>query len=496
MEWENTNIFGSHITQGNRVKIRSINCKRNEPVLVLVRLTFSCYTGCHKMSEYLQQRLIIFTRYPEAGTTKTRMIPELGAAGAAELQRQMTEHIRSRVDELRKLYQVTVEVRYEGGSEKRMKQWLGPGFSYCHQGRGDIGQRMGRALEDAFGQGCDTVVIIGSDIPDISTNIMRNAFETLNQKDLVLGPAADGGYYLIGVHRKTFRHWNLQFFTDINWGTDRVLPQTLGIAQKLGLNYSLLDTLRDVDRPGDLCVWYQAAGLEPPSTASKLISVIIPTLNEAQAIEPTISKLKKYRQTEIIIVDGGSQDQTVKLARSMGVGVLTTAACKATQMNAGAAEATGEVLLFLHADTRLPENFETCVPAALAEDGVCAGAFSLGIDSAGGGLRLIEWVANWRSRFFQMPYGDQALFVSRNLFHEIGGYPEYPIMEDFELVRRLKQKGKIVILPESVQTSARRWLNFGIAKTWLLNQLIIIAYYLGISPQRLSQWYNRDKGKP
>ena len=90
-----------------------------------------------------RKRLIIFTRYPEAGTTKTRMIPELGAAGAAELQRQMTEHIRSRVDELRKLHQLTVEVRYEGGSEKRMTEWLGPGFSYCHQGSGDIGHADG-----------------------------------------------------------------------------------------------------------------------------------------------------------------------------------------------------------------------------------------------------------------------------------------------------------------------------------------------------------------
>ena len=111
-------------------------------------------------------------------------------------------------------------------------------------------------------------------------------------------------------------------------------------------------------------------------------------------------------------------------------------------MNAGAAEATGDVLLFLHADTRLPENFENCVLAALDRDGICAGAFSLGIDSDAGGLRFIERVANWRSRFFQMPYGDQALFVSRNLFHEIGGYPDYPIMEDFEFRPSTETKGQ------------------------------------------------------
>ena len=447
------------------------------------------------MPDGLQQRLIIFTRYPEAGTTKTRMIPELGAKGAAELQRQMTEHILTKVDKLRKLKYLTVEVRYEGGNEKRMKKWLGPCFSYCHQGSGDIGRRMERALMAAFDQGCETVVIIGSDIPDITTDIIQKAFEALKQSDLVLGPADDGGYYLIGMHSKIFRHWNLQIFKDIRWGTDRVLPQTLNIVHKQGLQYKLLNTLRDVDRPEDLGVWYQAANLEPPSSALKIISVIIPTLNEANAIEATISNLKKYRQTEIIIVDGGSQDQTVVIAKSMGVTVLASATSKATQMNTGAAEALGDILLFLHADTCLPENFETCVPAALARDEVCAGAFSLGIDSDAVGLRCIERVANWRSRFFQMPYGDQALFVSRNLFHEIGGYPEYPIMEDFELVRRLKQRGKIFILPESVQTSARRWLNFGILKTWLLNQIIVLAYHLGISPQRLSRWYRREKGK-
>lgn len=447
------------------------------------------------MSEHLQQRLIIFTRYPEAGTTKTRLIPELGAAGAAELQRQMTEHIRSKVDNLRQLPRLTVEFRYEGGSEKQMAQWLGPGFSYGHQGRGDIGQRMGRALQDAFGQGYQTAVIIGSDIPDITTDIVQQAFGALQQHDLVLGPAADGGYYLIGVQRQTFKQCNQRLFNDIAWGTAGVLAQTLGMARQSGLSCKLLDTLRDVDRPEDLSVWFQAAGLQPPATAPKLISVIIPTLNEADAIETAISKLKQYRQTEIIVVDGGSQDRTASIASSMGVRVLTAAACKATQMNSGAAEASGDALIFLHADTRLPENFETSVPAALARDEVCAGAFSLGIDSNAGGLRLIERVANWRSRFFQMPYGDQALFVTRGLFHKIGGYPDYPIMEDFELVRRLKKKGQIVILPESVQTSARRWLKFGIVKTWLLNQLIIVAFYLGISPQRLSQWYRREKSK-
>ena len=182
------------------------------------------------MPEDLRERLIVFTRYPEPGTTKTRMIPELGAAGAAELQRQMTEHIISRVNQVCGIHPLAIEIRHEGGTRKQMRQWLGTGFSYCPQGSGDIGLRMGRAFLDAFEQGWETVVVIGSDIPDITAKIIQKAFKVLIDHDLALGPAGDGGYYLIGVHRRAFRHWNPRLFTDIEWGTENVLPQTLTIA--------------------------------------------------------------------------------------------------------------------------------------------------------------------------------------------------------------------------------------------------------------------------
>jgi rSAM/selenodomain-associated transferase 2 len=212
-------------------------------------------------------------------------------------------------------------------------------------------------------------------------------------------------------------------------------------------------------------------------------------------IRQTMADIRPYKRTEIIVVDGGSEDGTAEIAESLGAKVLRTPACKAAQMNSGAAMAGGDVLLFLHADTRLPENFEEFVLAAARQRGFCAGAFSLGIESPTKGLRLIEQAANWRSRFLQMPYGDQALFVSRDLFLEVGGYPDYPIMEDFELVRRLKKKGKITILPQPVNTSSRRWHNLGIFRTWILNQIIIAAYYSGIPPHRLAHWYRRGEGK-
>lgn len=447
------------------------------------------------MSERLRKRLIIFTRYPEPGTTKTRMIPALGAGGAADLQRRMTNHLVAKIKPLIEQQSLTVEIRFDGGSERLMRDWLGPSFTYRRQGQGHIGLRMQRALVDGFQNSHTSIVIIGSDIPDISTAIIQQAFEALKSNNLVLGPAGDGGYYLLGMQNADPGRAYPELFEGINWGTNQVLSQTIAAANQLGIGYALLDTLKDVDRPADLKLRHRALRSDLALAAKKHISIIIPTLNEANVIEKTITRLPKSEQVEILVVDGGSSDGTDEMARELGARVLSTAPSKAKQMNSGAAEARGEVLLFLHADTRLPEKFEEKVMKAAAHQGFCAGAFTLGIDSEDWRMRFIERVANWRARFFKMPYGDQALFVSRRLFQEIGGFADYPIMEDFELIRRLKKKGRIAILPESVKTSPRRWQNFGVFRTWLLNQIIIGAYFIGIPPRRLASWYRREKGR-
>ena len=448
------------------------------------------------MSECFRKRLIIFTRYPEPGKTKTRMIPALRAEGAADLQRRMTDHLVSTVKTWIEQRSLAVEIRFEGGSEKLMREWLGPSFSYRHQGRGHIDRRMEHAIADGFQDGCESVVIIGSDIPDISSAIIHQAFEELQKNNLVLGPAGDGGYYLIGVQKscpkiklilnylkllagEPTRSSHKPLLRPINW--EWVMRSLIP---------SKTSTVPKILRSG--IALYDPNRIQP---AKKRLSIIIPTLNEANAIEETITRLPKSEQVEIVVVDGGSSDGTAELARKLGIRVLSTAPSKAEQMNAGAAEARSEVLLFLHADTRLPANFEEKVMAAVSRKGFCAGAFTLGIDSDDRGLRFIERVANWRARLFKMPYGDQALFVSRQLFLEIGGFADYPIMEDFELIRRLKKKGTIIILPESAKTSPRRWQNLGVFKTWFLNQIIIGAYFIGIPPQRLAFWYPPGKGK-
>jgi rSAM/selenodomain-associated transferase 2/rSAM/selenodomain-associated transferase 1 len=447
------------------------------------------------MSAVMAERLIVFTRFPEPGKTKTRLIPALGAKGAARLQRQMTEHIIATAATLSNRPGLTIEVCHEGGNTGLMQKWLGQQYGYRPQGPGDLGRRMARAFEAAFQDSKGATVIVGSDIPEISASIIQQAFEGLQKNDLVLGPARDGGYYLIGMKNTIPAETYPRLFNDINWGADKVLSQTMQTAMESGLRFILLESLGDVDRPDDLHIWQEVKKSSAKPSSVQKISIIIPALNEAATIVRTLSHLERVDNLEVIVVDGGSIDETAALARSRGVKVIHSNPGKAIQMNTGAAAATGDILVFLHADTLLPEGFSDQIVSALNQKDVAAGAFRLSIDSTAAGIRFIECMANLRSRLLRLPYGDQALFMKKSLFDEIGGFPELLIMEDFILIRRLKCKGKITIVPKAVTTSPRRWLQLGIFKTWLINQLIIMAYFLGFPPERLTRIYRREAGK-
>jgi rSAM/selenodomain-associated transferase 2 len=238
----------------------------------------------------------------------------------------------------------------------------------------------------------------------------------------------------------------------------------------------------------------------PPSASSSsalissaLISIVIPVRNEAANLDRLLPILIASG-AEVIVVDGGSQDESLAIAHRHGAITLSSAAGRAQQMNAGAAIATGQILFFLHADTQLPEGFQDWMRAILDRPGVVAGAFSLAIDGPGWGLRLVEWGVALRSQWRQMPYGDQGLFLRRDRFEALGGFPLLPIMEDFVLVDRLRKQGKIAIVPTVITTSARRWQTLGVWRTTLINQMILLGYGLGIPPDRLAHWY-RHQGR-
>jgi rSAM/selenodomain-associated transferase 2 len=237
----------------------------------------------------------------------------------------------------------------------------------------------------------------------------------------------------------------------------------------------------------------QPQHLAQPSQSPATFSIIIPVLQEQRGINLVISNLMQQPaidRAETILIDGDPEGSTLKVVHASTITKLIAPPGRAVQMNTGAARAKGRILLFLHADTQLPDNALLSIEQALLDPRIVGGAFELGIASQRLFLRYIACRANMRTRTNRIPYGDQAIFLRKSVFDEMGGYRPLPIMEDLDLMRRLK-KGhhKIKILRDRVQTSARRWEAEGALVTTLRNQLLVLLYYLGVSPDKLVRLY-------
>lgn len=220
------------------------------------------------------------------------------------------------------------------------------------------------------------------------------------------------------------------------------------------------------------------------------LTVVIPALDEGDQITGAVASAGAVG-CEIIVVDGGSRDGTPERAAAAGARVVASGPGRARQLAAGARLAKGDTILFLHADTRLPENWETSVRAALADPSIVGGAFRLRFDSRSPALRLIEWGTRLRVAWLRMPYGDQALFVRRAVLESLGGIPQVPILEDLDLVRALKRRGRIACLPLPATTSARRYRSAGPLRTVLRNTAAVAGWWLGLSRERIAGWVRR-----
>ena len=413
----------------------------------------------------IQDSLIIFTRFPAPGKVKTRLIPFLGVKKSAQLYRDMAEFT------LRQALQTDarVEVRFTGADMEQMREWLGRrDIAYCDQGPGDLGERMARAALEHFARGARRVAITGCDCPENRAANLRLCFALLRKHACVLGPAHDGGYYLIGMNEA-----RPELFSNVEWGSGNVLRQTLAAAPPAT---ALLPKLHDVDRGEDV---------------PQGISVIIPALNEEKSVAAAVRSVRQGFHAQCIVVDGGSGDATRLAAAEAGAEVLQCPPGRARQMNFGAQRARGEILLFLHADSYLPEGWDTAVRKAVTTPGVALGAFTFHVPEKITGMKIVAWGVHMRSRFFHMPYGDQGLFLRRALFEKLGGFPDIPIMEDVALVKKAKQHGDILIVAEKLATSGRRWRQRGIVSTLLINQYILLASAFGATPERLQSIYRK-----
>lgn len=426
--------------------------------------------------------LIIFTRFPEPGKVKTRLIPALGADRAASLHKEMTSHAMTWAASLIRKKPVSLEVRYDGGTPEQMARWLGAEIATVSQGSGDLGAKMARAFQENLQGRGGRAVLIGTDCPQLTMFHVQEAFAALKNCDMVIGPSADGGYYLIGLRQVV-----PELFRSIRWGSNEVLQETLDRAREKNLSVRSLNVLNDVDLPSDLEIWEK--------TAQQYLSIIIPTLNEENFILETLERLKTDWTGEVVVVDGGSQDKTVQIAREWGASVDLSKPSRGSQMNVGAEKASGDILLFLHADTHLPPDFAQLVRKHMANPAVPGGSFALRFYPTTRQLDIKAKAIAFRTRFLRKPYGDQAIFVKASLFHLMGGYAEIPLMEDVEFVRRLNKRGRMVFIHEPALTSSRRFVRHGRIRATVRNKFTKLGFALGVSPERLARFYYKSHDK-
>jgi rSAM/selenodomain-associated transferase 2/rSAM/selenodomain-associated transferase 1 len=428
--------------------------------------------------------LIVFGRYPRVGKTKTRLIPALGPVGAAALQKRLAEKTVATARQTAIRIGARLVFCHDGGREQQLRQWLGGRpIHFRPQATGDLGRRMHLAMQCAFDGGARRVVLVGTDIPGLTAAILEQAFAALDEKDLVIGPSIDGGYWLVGMTRPE------NIFDGITWSRPDVLENTLTLARRKGMTPGLLDPLNDLDTPGDL-----AREMGPGQSPQPWLSVVIPALNEARQIARTITAAS-IPEAQIIVSDGGSTDRTVAIARSLGARIVSGQPNRAAQQNRGAAAARGEVLLFLHADTRLPPEYGDHIFETLMDRRTVLGAFRFATDIHTPAMQAIAFLTNLRAGRLKLPYGDQGLFMRRDDFYRFGGFPETPIAEDLYLVRKMARNGRIAMAPVAAVTSGRRWRRLGPLRTTLVNTLVAVGCLAGIPPERLSPLYRLTEKK-
>jgi rSAM/selenodomain-associated transferase 2/rSAM/selenodomain-associated transferase 1 len=391
----------------------------------------------------------------------------------------MTAHTLRWADSLTSLNPDILQVSFEGGTLSLMQQWLGGERQYVEQREGDLGQRMARAFQENFQNKYRYIVLVGTDCPQMTAFHVKEAFNALKTHDMVIGPSEDGGYYLIGLSQMV-----PELFVSMEWGTEQIFENTMERAKQLRLSVCVLAKLSDVDTPDGLPLWNLVS--------NQFISVVIPTLNEEVNLPKTLKSVGRIPHCEVIVADGGSLDRTVPIAEDWGAQIVQSDPCRGGQMNEGARRAYGDILLFLHADTILPENYAELIRHSLLNPNVPGGSFGVKFSPTTRHLNIKSKTISWRTTVLRKPYGDQAIFVRASLFRLMGGYADIPLMEDVEFVNRLRQRGKLAFIREPVVTDSRLFESRGRIKVTLRNKLTKMGYALGVSPERLARFYYKS----
>ncbi len=451
----------------------------------------------------------VFAKAPRHGQVKTRLARKLGDDIATRIASAFLDDTWKRTRSFARSSPNSGALLAIDGNAECCNS-TEPSDEICTQGSGDLGARMERVLRRAL-EGSHAAIALGTDSPGLPLEFLRQAQAALLHADAVLGPSADGGFYLLAL-----KHCPEGLLAELPWSASDTCEQTLRRLRGAGMHVAVIDSWFDVDEVDDLrqlTRLIDAGLIEEPRARELLsdvslegtepftqddglakaprISVIIPTLNEKTRIDARLRELAKMRAvTEVFVVDGDSNDGTAERARQWpNVRVLHSERGRAKQMNAGARYATGDVLLFLHADVELPENAADCIAEVMRTSAI-AGCFKTHTVDDSARRRSAPWLrmADARSLYSGLPYGDQAIFVRAETFREIGGYPMQPLMEDLEFSRRLRRAGPIRKARASVRVSGRRFLARPVYYTFVVN-VFPLLYALGVPPKTLAKLY-------
>ncbi len=434
--------------------------------------------------------LLIFLRYPEPGMVKRRLAETVGPQRAAEAYEKLIRRtLGVACDFKRRMPEVRITLYYTpvDSAEALRNKFRGP-WEFCPQQGEHLGARMENALRAAFATGAHKVVLIGTDLANIEATDIEWAFGNTVEKVAVLGPASDGGFYMIGTDRPVDAPFR---FT--TWGTGEIFSRTARALRATGFRIRQAAQRNDVDRKPDL------DRLDRDLVFSCSISVIIPTLTEAQKLSPLLTYLQNsiWPGDEIIVVQGGSFPKAAVRRISPSLTFAYTRKGRGIQQNIGAMLAGGQILFFLHDDTVPPPEFPYLIRQACLDDLAALGCFKLRFLPSNRALELIAAWANLRTALFKLPYGDQGLFCKKEVFEKAGGFGRSYLLEDVNLVRKLRKMGRraVSILPAPVYSSADRYLRKGILKASLANHRTFLLAALGRDERTLYRsYYHLDTG--
>lgn len=428
--------------------------------------------------------LLIFMRYPQPGRVKTRLAREIGAERAAVLYTRT----------LRRTLGIASDLKHEDRSlriiifctpgdplERLEKEFGGPWTFYPQEGE-HLGVRMENAFETAFSMGAGKAVLIGSDIVDIRADDLVDSFKKTQGQTAVLGPARDGGFYLIGLARSCGAPFRFS-----EWGTADVFSRAEGALANSGMRVATVARRSDLDRPEDIPL------TDSDPLLGKSLSVIIPTLHQPEKLSPLIEFLQNrlWPGDEIVVTRGMRSGEIGVISRQDGFVAGNCPTGRGIQQNFGAMLARGDILFFLHDDTIPPADFPYLIRKACCRPDMALGFFRLAFCPTSPALNLIARWANVRSRIFKLPYGDQGLFCRKDVFEKAGGFHHRFLFEDVDLVRHCRKLGSQAILPHPVYSSPERYLRKGTLAASFQNHFLTILHLFGVDEAKLYSMYYR-----